>query len=131
VTAQIPATHVKSEITRLTFTEKTWTAARAAIDLRAKDEIMVGWWHSHSFLKEKCADCEKRKDNTCNSTATFMSADDCVLHRAVFSGGAYPVALVMSDSPCTGLTWALFGWRMGVIQERGFYEMGESNHETK
>ena len=122
VTAQIPARHAKAEVTSLTFTRETWTDVQAALDLRASGgrEIMVGWWHTHSFLKEICQDCQKRKDRTCNKDALFLSEDDRVLHRTVFPR-AWNVALVVSDAPCSGLSYALFGWSRGRIARRGFH----------
>jgi hypothetical protein len=93
---------------------------QAAIDLRRAGEAMVGWWHSHSYMKETCKDCEKRKEQTCKAGAAFMSGEDCLLHRTVFPR-AHSVALVISDSPCSGVSWALFGWKRGVVAERGFY----------
>ena len=130
VTAQIPAAHTESGLTRLTFTAETWTAARAAIDLRGQGEIMVGWRHSHSYMKETCKDCEKSKDQSCRETATFMSLDDLALQRCVFPA-AFSLALVVSDSPCTGLTWELFGWRTGIIEARGFCVLGVQDLEAR
>jgi hypothetical protein len=123
VTAQIPAHYVDAALTRLTFTAETWTAVQAAIDLRRSGEIMAGWWHSHSFLKESCKDCEKLKEKSCTTSAAFMSSADRALHRTVFPR-AYSIALVMSDSPCSGLTWRLFGWRNGRIEARDFHILG-------
>ncbi len=120
ITAQIPARHTESALTRLTFTAETWADVDAAVRLRRRDEIYLGWWHSHSYLKEVCERCEHRAEGTCNVTAAFMSTDDCALHRAVFPC-AYAVALVVSDSPCSGLTQSLFGWRRGLIVRRGFH----------
>ncbi len=47
VTAQIPALHTNADATRLTFTAETWRAVRAALALRRRGEIWVGWWHTH------------------------------------------------------------------------------------
>jgi len=118
VTAQIPARHAGSSLTRLTFTPETWTAVQAAIDLRRRGETWLGWWHSHSFMKKVCDTCEK-KGKGCSSHAAFLSEQDLHLHRTVFSG-AHHLALVLSDSPCSGFIWALFGWREGMVTLRGF-----------
>jgi hypothetical protein len=120
VTAQIPASYTQSALTRLTFTANTWAAVQTAIDLRRRDEIYLGWWHSHSYLKKTCKDCAQRKAGVCSSSAAFMSTEDCALHRTVFPR-AYSVALVISDSPCAGLKWELFGWRHGLITPRAFH----------
>jgi len=119
IVAQIPAAHSHSELTKLTFTAETWTAVRAALELRNDGTTMLGWWHSHTFMTEMCKDCTKRKNGTCNATAAFMSADDCALHRTVFPR-AWSVALVVADSPCAGLTLAMFGWKYGMVTRRAF-----------
>lgn len=123
VTAQIPAIHARSELTQLAFTDEVWTAVQAALDLRRQDEIWVGWWHCHNFMKKACANCEKSKEKSCNDSATFMSSQDCLLHRTVFPK-AYSASLVISDSPCTGMSVAAFGWGGGVIAQRGFHILG-------
>lgn len=133
VTAQIPVEHSRSELCRLTFTAETWTAARQAIAQRGRKELMVGWWHSHSFLKETCKDCDRGESKTCNATGAFMSDEDCALHRTVFPR-AHSIALVVSASPCAGVLATLFGWRRGLIVDRGHYVLGpqwtaESSHE--
>ena len=99
---------------------ETWTATQSALDLRGQGELQVGWWHSHSFLKETCANCEKHKNGTCQADAAFFSVEDGHLHRTVFPK-AYSVGLVVADSPCAGLTFSLYGWREGMIAPRGYY----------
>lgn len=120
VTGQIPASHVEATTIRLTFTAETWSAVRDALARRGAGELLLGWWHSHSYLKTLCADCAERQAGHCRVTAAFLSEEDCLLHRAVFPQ-PYSVALVLSASPCSGLQWALFGWRYGVIVSRGFH----------
>jgi len=119
VTAQIPAQHTQSDLTRLTFTADTWTAARAAIEARGRGELMLGWWHSHSYMKEGCKECGHQKPG-CQGRAEFFSTEDCSLHRTV-SHRAFCVGLVVSNSPCEGLTEVLFGWRHGMIAHRGYH----------
>ena len=123
VTAQIPARHARSGLTKLTFTADTWTAVQTAIRLRGRNEIHLGWWHSHSYLKKTCKECEKRVDGTCAATALFMSAEDVALHLTCFPR-AFSIALVISDSPCAGLGWELFGWRQGMVAARAFHILG-------
>ncbi len=119
ITAQVPVRHAVSTMTRLTFTADTWAAANAAVKLRRRGEVFLGWWHSHPFLKETCKDCEKRRDGTCTENGLFLSPEDCALHRTVFPR-AWSVALVVSDSPCSGLMWAMFGYRHGMLASRGY-----------
>ena len=126
VTAQIPARHTRSEPTQLTFTAETWTDVDSARKLRGKSELMLGWWHCHTYLKETCKDCPKLKDGSCNATATFMSTEDLVLHRTCFPR-AYSIALVVAadNTPEERLSWALFGWEQGLLRSRGFYILPE------
>jgi len=119
VTAQIPARHTRAELTKLTLTVDTWPAVRNAIELRGENEVILGWWHSHSYLKDTCKDCEKLRDGSCTVNAAFMSEADCQVHRTAF-GRAYSLALVVADTPSAGTYWSLFGWRRGMIRSRGF-----------
>ncbi len=120
VTAQIPARHTQSDLTRLTFTADTWTETRREVEARGQGELMLGWWHSHAYLQENCKKCGGQTRVTCQGRAEFFSPEDCALHRAVFHR-AFCLGLVVSDSPCEGLTHALFGWRLGMIAHRGFH----------
>jgi len=117
VTACIPAEHTDSTLTSLRFMPETWAAVRSGIRKRQKAEMILGWYHSHSYLKETCKDCDQAELGTCSASAVFMSSDDCHLHRTVFSS-PWNVALVASDSPCSGLQYGLFGWRYGVVAQR-------------
>lgn len=119
VTACIPAAHAVSTLTSLRFMPETWAAVRSGIRQRQKSEMILGWYHSHSYLKETCKDCDKVEMGTCSASAVFMSSDDCQLHRAAFSS-PWNVALVVSDSPCSGLQYGLFGWRYGFVEQRAF-----------
>jgi hypothetical protein len=122
-TAEIPAEYSLSDLCSLSFTHDTWTAVSAAIDLRNRDEIMLGWWHSHSYMKETCQNCKRIEDKSCDFTAVYMSDKDCALHRTAFYR-AFTFALVFGDTPCAGLNYGLFGWRHGRIQQRAFHILG-------
>lgn len=130
VTAQIPARHAVSSSARLTFTADTFAAAKAAIALRRRDEIWLGWWHAHPVFHWTQSSSDKPTAST--SLAGFFSAEDCALHRTIFPR-AYSVALVVSDRQCEDGTWelsnAMFGWRNGAIEHRGFHilESGRTN----
>ena len=125
VTAQVPARYSRSELMRLTFTPDTWSAVSASIKLRKKGEVMLGWWHSHSYMKQDRTDPPDSEDANGlakaadQAGAAFLSAEDLSLHRTCFPR-AYSVALVVAEGRCTGLTWALFGWNAGMICPRGF-----------
>ncbi len=120
ITDQVPAEHTKEELVRLTFTAQSFDAARSAARARGRGELLAGWAHSHSWLQDTCKDCEKRTEGTCAARADFFSDEDVHVHRTAFLK-AFTVALVASYSPCSGLIWALYGWRLGMIRRRGFY----------
>lgn len=119
VTAQIPAKHAQQELTSVTFTEETWAAVDAALALRGQNELPLGWWHSHP-ARQWCKDCPIENRMVCARSGEFFSVDDLALHRAVFPR-AYSIALVVSDSYRDGLTYPMFGWNHGLIENRGFH----------
>lgn len=119
VTAQIHARHTEANLTKLTFTAETWTEVQAAIDLRRRDEIMLGWWHSHP-VREWCKDCAPERQQVCGMASDFFSAHDHALHRTVFPS-AYSIALVANDLPSGDVTFSAFGWRDALIESRGFH----------
>lgn len=120
ITAQIPA-RGNGGSTKLTFNADTWTAVRAAVDIRNKKEIYLGFWHSHP-VREWCKDreCSMEKLQNCPLARGLFSQDDQVLLRAVFPR-AYSVGLVCNDVPVGQPIFSLFGWRRGMIESRGFY----------
>jgi proteasome lid subunit RPN8/RPN11 len=125
VTAQIHARHTEADLTKLTFTAQTWTEVQAAIDLRHKNEIMLGWWHSHP-VREWCKDCAPERQKVCAMATDFFSSHDQALHRTVFPS-AYSIALVANDL-VSDVTFSAFGWREGLIESRGFYINRASNN---
>jgi proteasome lid subunit RPN8/RPN11 len=124
VTAQLPARHTCGDATKLTFTAQTWTEARATLALRGKDEIMLGWWHSHP-VRHWCRNCPLDRQRDCALARGFLSADDRALHRAIFPS-AYSVALLASDVAFDDVSFSLFGWRQGRIERRGFHRRQEA-----
>jgi len=116
VTAQIPARHAEARGASFAFTPETWSAADAALALRGGREICVGWWHFHPLF---CRACPAERRATCAFARPFFSAEDQHLHRTCFPQ-AWQQALLVSDLPETGLTPALFGWRLGKIVRRGY-----------
>jgi len=119
VTAQIPALHTKATLTSLTFTADTWTDVRAALDLRRKGEVMLGWWHSHP-VREWCKACTVESQKECAMSHDFFSEHDRALHRTIFPR-AYSVGLVVNDQAGDDATFSMFGWRRGLIEARGFH----------
>jgi len=122
ITAQIPARHTHSRSTALTFTAETWTAVRAALDLRRSGEIFTGWWHSHPAFAWCNPECSAEQRKNCPLQKPFLSADDLLLHRTVFPKG-FHVALLANNADA-GLEFALFGWRRGMVRSRGFQVTG-------
>ncbi|MEW6207435.1 MAG: Mov34/MPN/PAD-1 family protein [Acidobacteriota bacterium] len=118
VTAQIPARDAESDLTSLKFTPAVWTEVRAAIELRRRGEIMLGWWHSHP-VREWCRECPVERQRKCAMASEFFSAHDRHLQRTVFPG-AYSIALVANDT-MDDITFSAFGWRRGVVEPRGVY----------
>lgn len=119
VSAQIPATRTNAGSTSLTFTSETWADVRAALDLRRSGEIMLGWWHSHP-VRSWCASCPDDKRRSCSALSCFFSSQDEVLHRTVFPK-AFSLALVVSEIAEDDRRIALFGWRRGRVEQRGFH----------
>lgn len=123
VTAQIHARHTEADLTKLTFTSETWTEVQAAIDLRRKGEMMLGWWHSHP-VREWCKDCAPERQQVCKMASDFFSAHDHALHRTVFPR-AYSIALVANDAVMGDVTFSAFGWREGLLDSRGFHVIAD------
>ncbi|HSB09194.1 MAG TPA: Mov34/MPN/PAD-1 family protein [Blastocatellia bacterium] len=119
VTAQIHARHTEADLTKLTFTAETWTEVQAAIDLRRKSELMLGWWHSHP-VREWCRECPVERQQVCRMAGDFFSAHDHALHRTVFPS-AHSIALVANDLATGDVTFSAFGWRDGLLESRGFH----------
>jgi proteasome lid subunit RPN8/RPN11 len=119
VTAQLPARHVEATVGSLTFTSETWTEVRAALELRKKDELMLGWWHSHP-ARELCRKCPVERQKNCLLAKDFYSAHDHALHRTVFPK-AFSVGLVVNDVSYSDPTFSLFGWNQGILEPRGFF----------
>jgi hypothetical protein len=140
VTALIPA-KAKEELTKLSFTPDTWTDVQAAVDRRNRGERWLGWFHSHSFEHER-ADKTEPRDSSARQIATpFLSEEDCRLHRVIFPR-AFSIALLITDSPQSGMSWSTFGWRAGHLSHRafhvvhaplpaGFQTQGENNESNR
>ena len=125
ITAQIPAEHTSGSNVKLTFTAETWAAADAALRLRKRGEIYLGYWHSHP-VREWCKgkECTADKQKNCHLAKNFFSADDEAVMRAAFPR-AYSIAIVANDTAFTDLTFSMFGNREGTLQPRGFHVLEE------
>lgn len=128
VTAQIAAPHTRAESTRLTFTADTWAAVQAALTLRRRDEVMVGWWHYHpDFCRLRGCPPERRA--RCPGASPVFSQEDTHLTRACFPA-AHHVALLVSDSTPAGLAWSMYGWWQGMVSARGFHVFDDEGGAT-
>jgi hypothetical protein len=128
VTAQIVAPHTRAESTRLTFTADTWAAVQAALMLRRRDEVMVGWWHYHpDFCRLRGCPPERRV--RCPGASPVFSQEDTHLTRTCFPA-AHHVALLVSDSTPAGLAWSMYGWWQGMVSARGFHVLDDEGGPT-
>jgi hypothetical protein len=128
VTAQIPARNSQATATKVTFGPETWNAVQSALALRSGNEQWVGWFHSHpaaSWCNPKCPPEDRAQ---CPLQRSFFSADDCDVHRTVFSK-AFHIALLVTNTDA-GLQHALFSWRNGVIAQRGFHVLGREGDQN-
>lgn len=131
VTAQIAAEHTRGSNAKLTFTPQTWAAADAALRLRRRGEIHLGYWHSHpvrTWCKGKR--CSPETQKVCRLAKDFFSTDDEAVMRAAFPR-AYSIAIVVNDTAFTNLTFSMFGNREGITQPRGFYVLEEKASGTQ
>jgi proteasome lid subunit RPN8/RPN11 len=128
VTAQIPARNSQGTATKVTFGPETWNAVLAAIALRGENEQWIGWFHSHPASAWCSAKCSPEERACCPLQRSFFSADDCDVHRTVFSK-AFHIALLVTNTDA-GLQRALFSWRNGVIVERGFHIIGNEGEQS-
>lgn len=126
ITALIPARHAFSESTKITFTAETWTAVDAAIQLRRRDEQMLGWFHSHPAKYWCSPNCSPDARKKCPLSRSFFSAEDCLLHRTVFPM-AHCCALLVTNTDA-GLKYGMFGWRHGMIAHRGFHILNATDN---
>jgi hypothetical protein len=129
-TAQIAAEYTTANQVKLTFTAQTWAAADAALRLRGRGEIYLGYWHSHP-VREWCRakECTLEKQKSCHLAKDFFSADDEAIMRAAFPR-AYSIAIVANDTAFADLTFSMFGNREGTLQPRGFYVLEDTTRGT-
>ncbi len=128
ITAQIPAEHTSGSTVKLTFTPETWAAAGAALRLRNRGEIYLGYWHSHpvrAWCKGKS--CTPEAQKSCRLAKDFFSADDEAVMRAAFPA-PWSIAIVANDTAFADLTFSMFGNREGLTKPRGFYVLEGTNN---
>ncbi len=124
ITAAVPAIDAVSSETDLRFTPAAWATVRAAVDLRRQGELILSWYHSHPVRAGafgKCATCPPEKQRLCEVATALFSPQDRLLHKAIFPR-AFSIGLVANDLS-QEVVFSIFGWRGGVITQRGFYEL--------
>ncbi len=113
---------VQSGGTSVTYTPESFTRARDMLRLRAANEFICGWYHSHPFLL--CAECPLPTPPECLAKVLSYSDDDLHLMETTFEQ-PYMVGLLATIDPRIETTLGhlpikLFGWRDGEVQPRGF-----------
>lgn len=116
VTAQIPAEHTRATRESLRFTPATWVSVDAAIRLRARDEIPLGWWHSHPFF---CHQCPQASRAVCPLSVPMFSAADRALHREIFQK-PWSMGLLLSFLGQEQPSYDIFAWVHGQIEAINF-----------
>jgi len=129
ITAAVPAIEAVSSETELRFTPAAWAAVRGAVDLRGSGELLLGWYHSHPVRADtfgQCSACPPEKQKQCPVATALFSRQDRFLHKTIYLR-AFTLGLVANDLT-EGVVFSCFGWRDGVVAQRGFHELttGES-----
>lgn len=116
VTAQIPAEHTDRKHMSLRLTPETWVGVDAALRLRNRGEITLGWWHSHPFF---CRRCPPVRRALCPFSEPVFSSADRHVHREVFQQ-PWSIALLLSFLGEPTPSYDVFGWNEGRIEAIGF-----------
>jgi hypothetical protein len=112
----------------LTYTDKTWANIYTVLKERktrpdTKAERMVGQCHGHNFLPcagdTDCAHCVQQ--NKCRATSVFVSENDLLWSRCVFSRQPWAFCLIFGLDARGGHVQRMFGFKNGRLIERGFY----------
>ncbi len=119
ITAQIPATCARGDSNRLEFTAEAWTEMRTGLEQRNRGETVGGWWHSHP-VSVWCGQCPPERRKICPLAGGFLSSHDRALHRTMFPH-PYGLALVVNHLDSRIQTHSAFGWRRGMLEQRGFH----------
>ncbi len=108
--------------TSVTFTPESFRKARDLIRLRDRDEIILGWQHSHPM--RFCQACPLPTPVECISKVLFFSMDDVQLMETTFPQ-PFLLGLLTAVEPRLDVALGhppvrLFGWRHAEVQPRGF-----------
>lgn len=122
VTCHVPAAATESTETSITFTPQTWAHARDVASHRGRDEMIVGWVHSHPF--SLCEDCPVQAPKECIDKVLFYSRDDRFVMRQLFHQ-PYMIGLLTAIEPKIEAAFGhppvrMYGWRKCRLVKRGF-----------
>ena len=126
VTAQIPAEHTVATRQSLRFLPETWVSVDAAIRLRNRDEIPLGWWHAHPFF---CAQCPPENRALCAFSSPAFSLADRDVHREVFQK-PWSIALLLSFLGEERPSYDVFTWNQGQIEAVKFNTLPATGSAT-
>jgi hypothetical protein len=119
----------------LNYTQKSWTRLQTLMKARqaawpGRAERILGQCHGHNWLPndgKTCEACPSRP--VCDSTSVFVSRDDQLWSRAVFSRQPWHLCQIFGLTARRDLVSGLFGLRGGRLRERGFFELPEFDLE--
>ncbi len=112
----------------LTYSGKTWQRIQTAVRAMQQDPErqtfrIVGQCHGHNFPPETgsvpCNECPHVAD--CNLTSVFVSTDDLLWSRAVFSGQPWNLCHIFGQDARGEPVQSLYGVRDGRLRDRGFH----------
>ena len=115
ITDYVPAAHTERHPTRLVFSPETWRHVRGVIELRNLGELLCAWLHSHPNF---CARCPAEARARCAYRLPFFSEEDVDVHASCFPR-AWQSALLVSDVGEPERRLTCYGWRGGIVVERG------------
>ncbi len=100
IITSIPARHTNQSGSSVTFTHQTWEEVFRTMDNDYRDEMIVGWYHTHPNF------------------GIFLSGDDLFIHKNFFNQ-EWLVALVVD--PVRNHS-GFFNWKNGeIIRSSGYY----------
>jgi hypothetical protein len=115
----------------LFYSSQSWDRIQAVMRARQAQpatctQRILGQAHGHNFLPSNqppCKSCPKQE--TCQRTSVFVSADDHNWSRAVFHQQPWQLCHIFGSSARSEPAHSLFGLRQGFLVERGFHVIPE------
>ncbi len=128
VTDAWEATNAVSQKFSLEYSSTTWTRLQAILKARQAQPStralrFVGQAHGHSFLPQggapPCVVCSQLAPENCGRHTCFVSVDDNVWSRAVFTRQPFQLCHIFGLTARGAPVHRLFGRRNGQLLERG------------